>query len=96
LSKRLRLFYPYPAAIVQRITTTLAPDESLERAADLMADAAVGLLPVTSPDARLLGIVKRRDVLNAYTALPRAPHVKRRYTCGARSVQCCEHDERTT
>jgi CIC family chloride channel protein len=49
--------------LVQSITTTLAPDESLERAADLLADAAVGLLPVISSDAHLLGIVTRRDVL---------------------------------
>ncbi len=55
--------------LVQRITTTLAPDESLERAADLMADSAVGLLPVISPDAHLLGIVTRRDVLNAYRSI---------------------------
>jgi CIC family chloride channel protein len=55
--------------LVQSITTTLAPDESLERAADLLADAAVGLLPVISPDAHLLGIVTRRDVLNAYRSI---------------------------
>jgi CIC family chloride channel protein len=55
--------------LVQSITTTLEPDESLERAADLMADSAVGLLPVVSPDAHLLGIVTRRDVLNAYRSI---------------------------
>ena len=55
--------------LVRSITTTLAPDESLERAADLMADSAVGLLPVVSADAHLLGIVTRRDVLNAYRSI---------------------------
>jgi len=55
--------------LVQTIATSLAPDESLERAADLMADSAVGLLPVVSPDAHLLGIVTRRDVLNAYRSI---------------------------
>jgi len=55
--------------LVQSITTTLEPDESLERAADLMADSAVGLLPVVSPEAHLLGIVTRRDVLNAYRSI---------------------------
>jgi CIC family chloride channel protein len=55
--------------LVQTITTTLAPDESLERAADLMADSAVGLLPVVSPDAHLLGIVTRSDILNAYRSI---------------------------
>ena len=55
--------------LVQSSTTTLAPNESLERAADLMADSAIGLLAVVSADAHLLGIVTRRDVLNAYRSL---------------------------
>jgi len=52
--------------LVAGTTTTLTPDESLERAADLMVDPSVGLLPVVSDEGQLSGIVTRRDVLNAY------------------------------
>jgi CIC family chloride channel protein len=51
---------------------TLLSSETLERAADLMADASIPLLPIVAADsARLVAIVTRRDVLNAYRSLAR-------------------------
>lgn len=45
----------------------LAPSDTVERAATLMANGAVPLLPVVDPQTqRLLGIVTRRDVLEVY------------------------------
>ncbi len=43
--------------------------EPLQRAADLMADPAIPLLPVVDPDDRLVSIVTRRDVLAAYRSI---------------------------
>ncbi|HVA33332.1 MAG TPA: chloride channel protein [Candidatus Baltobacteraceae bacterium] len=48
----------------------LARDDTVERAATLMADPAIALLPVVEPSTeRLLGIVTRRDVLQIYRSL---------------------------
>lgn len=45
----------------------LSPNDTLERAANLMADVDTPLLPVISDDdGRLIAIVTRRDLLNAY------------------------------
>jgi CIC family chloride channel protein len=50
-------------------TAVLRSAESLERAADLLADDGVALLPITDDGGRLTGIVTRRDVLDAYRSL---------------------------
>jgi chloride channel protein, CIC family len=58
------------SSIVTTMDHVLEPDDTVERAATLMADAPVPLLPVVDPhDRRLLGIVTRRDVLQAYRSL---------------------------
>jgi len=46
----------------------LAPGDTLERAATLMADARAPLLPVIA-DGELLGVVTRRDLLSAYRSV---------------------------
>ena len=49
---------------------TLTSTETLERAADLMADPAIALLPILAAGtSRLVAIVTRRDVLDAYRSL---------------------------
>jgi CIC family chloride channel protein len=48
-----------PAAVLQG-------DDTLERAADLLVDPAVALLPVVADDGGFLGVVTRTDVLAAY------------------------------
>ncbi len=51
---------------------TLVSTETLERAADLMADAAIPLLPIVAAGtSHLIAIVTRRDVLDAYRSLAR-------------------------
>jgi CBS domain-containing protein len=58
------------SGLVQPVTHVLHSDDTVERAATLMADAPVPLLPVVDPnDQHLLGIVTRRDVLQAYRSL---------------------------
>ncbi len=58
------------STIVQPMSHVLQPNDTVERAATLMADAPVPLLPVVDPsDKHLLGIVTRRDVLQAYRSL---------------------------
>jgi CBS domain-containing protein len=46
----------------------LAPSDTLERAATLMADPLIPLLPVISQD-ELVGVVTRRDLLGAYRSV---------------------------
>jgi len=58
------------SSVVQTVEHVLHPEDTVERAATLMADAPVPLLPVVDPhDEHLLGIVTRRDVLQAYRSL---------------------------
>ena len=58
------------SSLVQPMTHVLHADDTVERAATLMADAPVPLLPVVDPNGgHLLGIVTRRDVLQAYRSL---------------------------
>jgi chloride channel protein, CIC family len=58
------------SSIVTTMDHVLEPDDTVERAATLMADAPIPLLPVVDPsDQQLLGIVTRRDVLQAYRSL---------------------------
>ena len=47
----------------------LAPDDTLERAATLMADPRAPLLPVIADGGHLVGIVTRRDLLSAYRSV---------------------------
>ncbi|MDE2480640.1 MAG: chloride channel protein [bacterium] len=55
--------------IVHATSDRLHPEDTVERAATLMADATIPLLPVVGNDDRLLGIITRRDVLDAYRSL---------------------------
>jgi CIC family chloride channel protein len=58
------------STIVHTMTDVLYPDDTVERAASLMAEDKYPLLPVIDPrDERLVGIVTRRDVLQAYRSL---------------------------
>jgi CIC family chloride channel protein len=62
----------FVGSLVQSVGATLTPDESLERAADLMADPSIALLPIVDGDQHLRGIVTRRDVLDAYRSIATA------------------------
>jgi CIC family chloride channel protein len=53
--------------IAQPVGATLVATETLERAADLMTDPAVALLPIVAAGTtQLTAVVSRRDVLDAY------------------------------
>ncbi len=56
-------------AFVKAAAASVASTESLERAADLMADPQIAMLPVLHADGSLAGIITRRDVLTAYRSL---------------------------
>ena len=59
-------------SIAPAARATLLSNETLERAADLMADPAIALLPIVEDGSqRLVAIVTRRDVLDAYRSLAR-------------------------
>jgi CIC family chloride channel protein len=61
-----------PIGRIAQPTPTLTPDDSLERAATLLADHDVHVLPVESPEThQFLGMVTRRDVLEAYRSAVR-------------------------
>ncbi|MEO9170968.1 MAG: chloride channel protein [Candidatus Baltobacteraceae bacterium] len=53
--------------VIRVLSERLTPDDTVERAATLMADGAMPLLPVVDKRTqKLLGIVTRRDILEAY------------------------------
>jgi CIC family chloride channel protein len=54
------------AALVQPAAAVLRGDDPLERAADLLVDPAVALLPVVDDDGAFAGVITRPDVLAAY------------------------------
>ena len=59
--------------LVRVATATLSPRDTLERAAIMMAEPTVALLPVVDDaTGKLLGIVTRRDVLRAYNSAAQA------------------------
>jgi len=61
-----------PIGRIAQPAPTLTPDDSLERAATLLADHDVHVLPVESPEThQFLGMVTRRDVLEAYRSAAR-------------------------
>ncbi len=56
--------------IVRTSNDVLRPEDPVERAATLMAEASTPLLPVVNgSEARLVAVVARRDVLQAYRSL---------------------------
>ncbi len=55
--------------IVRTATEFLRPEDTVERAATLMAEASTPLLPVVDVGDHLVGIVTRRDVLQAYRSI---------------------------
>jgi len=52
--------------VARPASASLRAGESLERAADLLTDPAVVLLPIVDETARFVGAVSRRDLLAAY------------------------------
>jgi chloride channel protein, CIC family len=57
-------------SIAHELNERLYPNDTVERAATLMADGAIPLLPVVEERTeKLLGIVTRRDVLQVYRSL---------------------------
>lgn len=60
-------------SVMRTLAERLASDDTVERAATLMADRATPLLPVVEKNTqRLLGIVTRRDILEAYRSVAEA------------------------
>ena len=54
------------SAISKSVVETLPADATLEQAAALLAEPETVLLPVLGGDGQLLGVITRREVLNAY------------------------------
>ena len=49
--------------------TTITPDRTAERAAQIMADQKIGCLPVIDSDGVVIGIVTERDLLRSFQEL---------------------------
>ncbi|MGH7684257.1 MAG: CBS domain-containing protein, partial [Vulcanimicrobiaceae bacterium] len=72
LIERVRTEPLLPIGNIARQTPALTPEDSFERAATLLADEDVHALPVESPDdGQFIGMVTRRDVLEAYRSAVR-------------------------
>ncbi len=54
------------ARAAQATTTTLREDDSMERAAELLADSPLGFVPLLDGAGMLVGLVNRRQVLEAF------------------------------
>jgi CBS domain-containing protein len=50
----------------RRVAATLRCDDSMERAAELLADSAVAFVPVLDDGGAFVGLVNRRQVLEAF------------------------------
>lgn len=71
---------------------TIGPDESVQRAAQLMDDFNVGALPVCS-DSRLLGLVTDRDITVRATAVGLNPHLTQVHVVMSSPVRSCCTDQ---
>ncbi len=69
--RRLFLHAVEIARVMSAPPITIAPDATVEEAAQVMADRKIGCLPVLE-DARLLGIVTETDVLRYFAGV--SPH----------------------
>ena len=68
------------ASLVQRPAVTVSTADTLRHAADLMAHAGVGRLPVMSegPEPALVGMLTRKDLVSAHRPRLRAEGVAAR------------------
>lgn len=80
--------------IMTRDVQTIGPQESLQRAAQLMDRLDVGSLPVCD-GRRLLGMVTDRDITVRGTAMGLAPSASCVSDVMSRAVQCCTEDQDT-
>src|SRR5919201_1385841 len=75
--------------VMPRAVTTLRPDQSVEQAADILAEKQIGAAPVADANGKLVGLLRDEDLivsearlhvptvisfLNAELVLPRAMH----------------------
>jgi len=70
----------------------VAPEETLEQAARVMADIDAGVLPVGEND-RLVGIVTDRDIAIRAVALGRAPSARVRDVMSGTVSYCFDDDD---
>jgi CBS-domain-containing membrane protein len=59
------------AEVMSRPVRTCAPDDTLERAIGIMAEARVRRLPVVSEDQRLMGMISLADIAHSAALLGR-------------------------
>lgn len=78
--------------IMIRKLTTVAPDETVERAAILMARVNAGILPVVKGD-RIVGLVTDRDLVVRAVAAGKSPHKVRVDEIMTEEVHFCREDD---
>jgi CBS domain-containing protein len=62
-----RAFAASVSDMMTRAPVTIGPDDSIRKAAHVIAERRHNRLPVVDPDGKLLGVVTRLDVLEALT-----------------------------
>src|SRR5688572_16575878 len=78
--------------VMTRTPTVISPDESLERAAQLMAQLDAGTLPVGEND-RLVGMITDRDIAIRAAGEGRNPQTTRVREIMSAGVKYCFEDE---
>lgn len=78
--------------IMTRGVETVSPDESIQRAAQMMDALNIGALPVCD-GSRLSGVVTDRDITVRATAAGLAPGTCRVGEVMTTDVECCYEDE---
>ena len=64
------------ADLMTHAPDTLGPDDTLQHAAERMADRRIGCLPIIDGAGRLMGILSETDVLRALATLLSTGHVR--------------------
>jgi CBS domain-containing protein len=84
---------PTIASVITRNVVVVRPDETLQRAAELMSRLDVGALPVYDGQG-LVGIVTDRDITVRATAYNKRPDETQVYeVMSEQTLSCSEHDE---
>ena len=63
-------------SVMTRDVLTLGPEDSVEAAAQIMRRERIGAIPILE-EGRLVGILTRSDLLDAYVALAAQPATRR-------------------
>jgi CBS domain-containing protein len=79
--------------VMETEVTAVAPETTIDRVAQLMADLDVGALPVGPPGGRPQGIITGRDILLRVVAPGRDPRAMRAADAMSSDLVCCAPED---